>query len=414
MLKYLPIVLFTILFSWISFFPQPLQGKYHLFTKIFLVLAFIGLLAKKRTSIFRRDDLFLWGFLITIGLNVLFAQRKEVAFRTYIDLAIPMFLIYYLASEGFSSQSNFNLLAKVICILSILVALGGIFESIFRVNPLYEYFIENPFYERYIIGFVRPMSTQFNPAPLGSYLLGSLPFSFLLFKQDKSFFRWLGILGLILNTTVMILTFSRSVFLGLIAMIILYLFVLRDYRSMAIFFVVLSIIIFITFFLPYPFCRLGVKWMLGEMGILSSYRIDRCIMAYHMIQDYPFVGLGFQHFRIRFYEYSLLPFNISYEFMIADNMYLTILTETGIFGFLGFFAFIFFLFKKAWRNLRRESLIPQRRWQLLVSLMALVGLLVAMGGYELFYWANPYLYFCVIVGCIASFCRDKNEFTTVS
>ena len=39
---------------------------------------------------------------------------------------------------------------------------------------------------------------------------------------------------------------------------------------------------------------------------------------------------------------------------------------------------------------------------LLVSMSALVGLLVSMGGYELFYWNNPYMLFCLLCGFITA------------
>ncbi len=180
------VIVIVILFVWISFFPLPIQQKYHIATKVFLAIALLLLFIRKRGAIFKLSDFPLWLFLAAIGINVLFTQEKDTALRTYLGLAIPMFFIYYLVSEGCSSEPKFRILVKTICISSILVALGGIFECFFRFNPLYEYFIDNPYYERYTAGFVRPMSTQFNPGPLGTYLLLCLPFGFLLFKQDKS------------------------------------------------------------------------------------------------------------------------------------------------------------------------------------------------------------------------------------
>jgi len=56
--------------------------------------------------------------------------------------------------------------------------------------------------------------------------------------------------------------------------------------------------------------------------------------------------------------------------------------------------------KKGWRCLMILNAGIQQRWFLLVGLMALVGLLVNMAGYEFFYWPNQYLLFCMIIGCI--------------
>ena len=405
MLKYLSLIAIIILFIWISFFPAPIQDQYHIASKVFLLLAFLVLLIRKRSSIFKPNDFPLWFFLVAIGINGFFAQQRDIAFSTYLDLAIPMFLIYYLVSDSLSSQARFNLLAKIICISSILVALLAILETIFAFNPLYEYFIENPYYGRYITYFVRPMSTQFNPAPLGSYMLACLPFNLLLFKQSRNFLRLLGATGIVLNVVVIILTFSRGVFLGLIAMILFYLFSQRKYRSVAIFLVILIIAVFVCSYLPYPFSKFGIELTVGGGGITSTYRVNRCIMTQRILKDYPFVGLGFQHFRIRFYEFYPEKAIVPYEFMIADNMYLTLLAETGLLGFFGFLLFVFSFLKRGWKRLRVLNLASKERWQLLVVVAAFIGLLVSMVGYEFFYWPNQYILFCIIVGCIGAFCR---------
>ena len=389
---------------WVSFFPEPIQEKYHLATKVFLVLMFAMLLIKKQTSIFKLNDLPFWFFLTAIGINVFFAQNRNIAFKTYFDLVIPLFSIYYWISEVISDEINLRFLTKIFSIFSILVSLGGFLEFLFAVNPIYKYFIQNPYYERYIVRIVRPMSTQFNPVTLGTYLLASLPFNFLLLKQDKGLFKSLGTIGMILNTVVIILTFSRGVLLGLLASIVAYLFLQKKYRLLVIFFLILFISITVCSFLPYPFSRFSVNWLgTQNRGILSDYRFDRCIMALRIIRTHPFVGLGLQHFRIRFYEYYPRKNVVHYEFMIADNMYLTILSETGIIGFCGFLIFIFYFLKRSLFQLKQLNNVPFKKGQLLVIVSAFVGLLVNMGAYELFYWSNQYICFCILIGCLRGF-----------
>jgi O-antigen ligase len=95
--------------------------------------------------------------------------------------------------------------------------------------------------------------------------------------------------------------------------------------------------------------------------------------------------------------------------MIADNMYLTILGETGIIGFFGFLIFIPFLLRKTWRQLWILEYDPKSKQQLLIILSAFIGLLVSMGGYELFYWPNQYMYFCILVGLLGVYCRNNKR-----
>ena len=410
LLEYLITACVILLVVWISFFPQPVHDKYYTATKLFLLFGFIALLIRKRTSVFKLKDFPLWIFLIAIGVNVLFAQEKEVALKTYWNLFIPMFVIYYLVSEEVHTPSKFNLLAKTVCISSILVALIGIFEVLSRMNPIHEYFFtKQVHYHAYTIAaIVRPMSTQYSPSPLGTYLVGCLPFNLFLFKQERSYFRFLGAMGIILNTVVLILTCSRGAYIGMIAAFIFYLFAQKKYRVIVVFFVVLSVFVIVMFRLPFPFNKFTPKGIIGKGdGILSNYRMDRCIMTKRIVRDHPFVGIGFQHFRSRFCEYYPRRCkNIHHEKRIADNMYLTILAETGIIGFVGFLIFLFSLLKSGWRHLAEFNMVSQKRWQLLVSLMAFIGLLFVMCGYEFWYWANPYLYFCLLIGCISAFGRD--------
>lgn len=406
MVNYFQILFVIILFVWISLFPQqPLQEKFHIAKTIFLALAFIFTLIKKPRSIFKQSDFPLWLFLMSIFINVLFAQERNIALKTYLDLAIPMFLIYYLISESVTNTSRLILLATVICIASGLVALLGIFESLFAFNPIYKHFTVNPYYERYITGFVRPMSTQVNPAALGTYLLASLPFNFLLFKQNRFCLKLLGSVGLVLTITVIILVFSRGVFLGLITMVVFYFYLTKRIHRLGIFFIILSGFILVCNFLPFPINKLGTKSFITA-GIVSTYRFDRYIMTQRILKGHPMVGLGFQNFRTRFYEYYPRKGEVPYEFRIPDNMYLVILSETGAIGFLGFFIFIFSLFKKAHSKLKILNDVTEEKQPLLLILSAFVGLLVSMVGYELFYWPNQYACFCILVGLIEAYHRN--------
>jgi O-antigen ligase len=400
LLRKIDFYFFIVLFSSISLLPAPVHERLRWPVNAgFIVLLAILLLAKRK-AVFKFSDYPLWILLTAVSVNVLFAQHKDMALKTYLDLAISMFCIYYWMSRGFSDDKKFDFMAKTICVCSVLVSLGGLLEFIFAYNPIYEHWVKNPFYKRYITGFVRPMSTQLNPAVLGSYLLASLPFNYLLFRQDKSFFRWLGAGGVLLNAGIMILTFSRGAFLGLAASGLFYLLMRKKGRSLGVFSVVLILFILLVSHLPYPANRYGKNYLIeNSTGTLSVYRLTRCRMAWRMICEYPLTGLGFQHFRIRFYEFWPYKYKVPYETRIPDNMYLALLSETGIVGMLGFLIFIGALLRRGFKKIREADKEEKQRF--LISLSALVGLLVNMGGYDLFYWRNPYMFFCLLCGLVA-------------
>ncbi len=365
---------------------------------------------QKRISVFKSDYYPLWIFLITVSLNIFSARDKAVAFGTYLHLAIPMFCIYYTLSESMTVR-QFDILSKVICIASILVAFWGLMDFLLGVNWLYEYFIPNPYYQHYKATSILPaISTQLHNPPLGTYLVASLPFNLLLIQQKKLFFRSLGFIGALLSSIVLIMTFSRGVFIGFIFMVIFLLYFNKRFNLLLIFLVIICLFIFICSHIFTPINRLGYKQLLfhGRSPVFSDYRLERLLMTFRMFKDHPFLGLGFQHFRIVFNEYYSGTRLWRFEFQIADNMYLTLLAETGVLGFAGFLIFIFSAIKKAWRKIKAESHKSSDRQQLILVFCALVGLLVHMGAYELFYWPNQYIYLCIILGCINALVRMKD------
>ena len=356
MIKYLTKAFFVVLFAWISFFPQPIQGEYEVYVRIGLAVFLLILVLDKRgiKDIVSVKDWPLWLFIICLLAGIVSATDKSVAFRTYIYLAITFLFLFYIGKGIFSCDRDRKLISVTICICSSLVALGGILECFFAFNPIYEYFIENLFYIRYITGFVRPMSTQLNPAPLATYLLFALPFAIHIFKKKGSLKRFLGFVAIVLNITCLLLTFCRSSFLGLLAMLFFYQLVSKRYKALFIALLLISIFSMGAYFLPYPFNRISPRGIfIDGTGILSQYRLDRMAITWEMFKDKPFLGVGLNNFRILFDKFYLskpiIQF-IPYEIKIADNMYLTLIAETGIIGFTGFIIFIFSLFRKGMRN----------------------------------------------------------------
>lgn len=410
------VICLMILFAWISFFPAPSvhpESKEFIISRIVLGLfLFTFVLIKKyRNHLFSLRDWPFWLFMVCLASGIFSATDKVLARDTYIYLAVTFFLIFFIGKAIMRNNENKTFVFAVICVCSGIVAAIGFLEFIFGKNILYENFIQNPFYERYIRYSPRLMSTQLNPAILGSYLVGCLPFNFYFIKNKALHVRLLSIFCTLLCSSVIVLTFSRGAFLGLIGVLLFYLWKMQKKRLIAI------IISFL--FLAMTICslqrninfnRFGFKRLLvgSYDSVISQYRADRIKMTTRILKDHPFFGIGFNHFRIRFKEYcDKKNINETYEFMIPDNMYLTFLAETGIVGTGGFLVFISVLLKRAFRKLRNAK--GDNKLVLLTLLCALIGLLVNMGGYDLFYWNNPYMLLCLNCGFIQSLIGKASE-----
>lgn len=406
--EYLKIACVVILFAWVSFFPLPIQEQYGVYTRIFLGIFLLILILNKRhlRYLFGFQDWPLWLFVVFLSAGTVSAINRNVALTTYTYLTINLFLLFYIGKALYCYEEDRAFISIVICICSCLVALIGILELYFGKNILYENFIANPYYERYAKDTPRAMSTQFNPTVLGSYLLGCLPFNLYFLRHKSLYLRIGGILSVLLCTTVIILTSSRGVFLGLIALLIFFLLIRGAKKYLTIF------ISFLILFIIFSSCQKDIK--LNRFGyqkmifgindtIISEYRFARINMTLKILKEHPFFGIGFNHFRIRFNEYyDKKGERELYEFMIPDNMYLTFLAETGVIGTSGFLIFLYFLIKDGLRQLRRSN-DNTTSLMLLVVMSSLIGLLVNMSAYELFYWSNPFMFFCLICGFIKGF-----------
>lgn len=412
-MRYLKTFFIIILFGWISFFPQPIHDRYSIYVKLFLaVLLFVLMLNKKYLKhLFGFQDLPLWLFLICLASGTISATNKDIAFNTYFYLAINFIFLFYIGKELFLFEKDREMVSLVICICSGIVAFFGILETIFAFNPIYVYFVDNPYYERYISGCVRPMSTQFNPAPLATYLLVTLPFIIYIFKQKGLFKQILGFIGIVLNIACFLLTFCRSSFLGLVIMLFFYQLVKKRYKLLFVSILVVIVFSSAAFFLPYPFNRISPQGIgIYGTGIFSEYRISRLQMAWQMLKDKPLFGVGLNHFRTsfdRYYPAKAQIQYIDYEIKIADNMHLTLMAEIGLIGMMGFWIFVLFLLRKGLRYFVKLGEDRNKKSILLATMSALVGSLVSASGYELFYWANPYMLFCLICGFIQGLTYDS-------
>ncbi len=83
-------------------------------------------------------------------------------------------------------------------------------------------------------------------------------------------------------------------------------------------------------------------------------------------------------------------------------MFMMVLAETGILGFLAFIALLFALFKNGLRYFNTCGDSKKKYFSL--SLMAgLIGILFNMLTYDLLYWQTPFYLFWLFAGIIASF-----------
>lgn len=393
-----------ILSAVISFLPEYVQETYWIWIMIFLAL-FLALLISDRECrdrLFRSRDWPLWLLLAGLLSGIVSATDRTAAWHTYAHIAAAFFLLFYIGKGLFSSATRRVRTVYFICFSASIVIIIAMLELYFRRNILYENFIPDFFYRRYASS--RLMSTQANPVILGSYLIATLPFSFCLWKQKPYYLRLWGICLTALSLGIILLTFSRGVFLGTIGLLMAYILLMgRKWFVLVLISMVVLFSLLCSNSSNSNIQRYGPeRLVVGSFdSIISPYRLERVGMTQKIMKTYPLFGIGFQHFRIRFNEYCP-PEKVStdFEFKIPDNMYLTFLAETGLVGTLAFIIFIFTILRRTLARLY-ETGSEEHRQILVILACALIGLLVNMGAYEMFYWQNPLMLFSLICGFTA-------------
>jgi len=347
-------------------------------------------------GLFVLRDWGLWVFLLCLASGVVSATDMQLARRTYIFLAISLASLFYIGKAMALSDKGKAIFITMVCLCSGFVVLFGLLEFIYAFNPIYVYLLENPYYDKYMNFLRQPMSTQLNPTILGSFVLGCLPFNLYLLKLNRVYAKVAAILLSVLSILIIFLTGSRGVLLGLIVLILFYLWKIKTKRMLAIFLVLMLLFLtYCSFSHQKTLRRFGFKRMVfsSDDSMLSEYRFTRLKMAYKVFKDYPLFGIGLHHFRIHFdkyYEGEKLWLE-AYERKVPDNMYLTFLAETGVLGTCGFLLFIVPLLVRGIKKSSRSHIT-------LIATSSLVGILVNMAAYEIFYWYNPYMLFCLICG----------------
>jgi len=419
------LVSFIVLFiAWVSFFDQSLQLRYKNITLISLCLFFSLAFLYRKGIRFSEADIALFIYLFAVSLSVIFSEQRSVALEWYRIYILPIPLIYLIFRN--IGRSFILPIAKGIFIASTIVALFGILEIIFHKNIIYESWIENAYYDRFNIYQIRGItSTLMHPTIFGSYLLGCLPFAFFLIPETKGYRRGLIILCILIMLTGVILSCSRGNLAALAGLSICYLFLIKKRRYIKYILIcpIVLVIAITTFDQNYRDYKnsQGII-MIQEMFYFNRYsltslvhpiwflrKVDRSRRTFAILKEYPLLGAGLNHFRLIFDRYNSPEqkerkkrrVGRGPEFKVPDNMYLSILAETGGVGFLSFMLFLLLLFKRGLRRLKGIKDNKEKHF-LICCMSGVIALLISMNTYDLLYWINPFLLFWFLIGLISS------------
>ena len=395
------ILCFVAFIAWISFLPEGIQEQKKLAVYFFLCLVLIlSLLADKfnpKIYLSFRDDLFFWIYFFLLSLNIWFAPDKKSALIFYLDFSLPAMLVYFLFKrESSTGATGLRKILYALCLCAGLVSLFGLVEMITRSNPIYQNLAPIPWYSRYIG--VRMMSTLSHPNVLGSYLIVSIPLSYYFYRSSHGLGpRIINLVLLVVITLALLLTFSRGSLLAFLLMLSFWFWIKHKFKWL--------IYLWLVFLLGALLISL---WHLNDQSLTRfsitnfwedlkfNHRLNNYLVSWNMFRQHPFVGIGLDHFRPLFQQYSSRQ--LPYEFQVPESIYLMHLAEGGLFGFLGLVLLIGDALKKGWQKYCKSNAID--RAMLLAILLGFIGFLLNMSTYDGLLWKTPFYLFWIFLAII--------------
>lgn len=384
---------------WISFFCEYMQIIYQNVVLWVLFFLFILLLFKEDFWIGLNNwiNISFLACILFFFISILKAVNQDIAFKCYF---LPVaFLFLYFIFKLINFKSIKSKISITITILSTIVFIGGLLEILFHKNILYESIFPNPFYKTYLMQ-GKMMSTQWHPAILATYFLACLPFAIYCAENKKIKFKVLGILGIVSSIVGIILSRTHFPFIAMFVVLGIYAFQGRK-KIFKLFFCLLILFLLLSVVLSHFNIVFRDFSILSKIHLYSlKYRLDRTIISLRIWKDYPITGVGFGNFRYLFDRYSGGVCS-DYIHKIPDNMYLSLLTETGILGLSSFLFFIILVIIDGNRNLK---IIQDKNDKKFLKLMVcgFIALLINMMGYDFLYWRMPLYFFCMYIGIINS------------
>lgn len=308
-------------------------------------------------ELLRRPRIYIPIFLFLIFLlpSVFTAGNKAAAIYKFLKYLEFSFLSVFIAEKF-----NKGLVEKSLKFLTA----GVIFESILSVLqwlkqgyilgylPFGESLI-SPYPPFALVNFLgstklRVYGTFPHPNVLGGYLSISLTimifyFLFIKFISHRCYYdiyhsikeRALFFLSSALGIISLFLTFSRSSWFVFLSGLLLVVILFRKHIGRKAFWISLVLLLFVLSSLLFSVSKVFVN----DTSLSVSRRLELTTASFSMFKDFPLSGVGLNNFTVRLEDYKFIA-GVTRFIQPVHNIYLLILSESGLLGLTGFLILI--------------------------------------------------------------------------
>lgn len=314
---------------------------------------------------------FLLSFYGFVLLSIVLSANggKIWPYYYFLQLALPI-LTFFVLTETLEIKNHIELFSWILCIAACIEGMIVIkqyllqhsigFKYLGEITQHYEFsstiYIESK--RRWIfdnifqtiapsVKILRPAGTFPHPNVLGGFL-GIVQFAiyYLFITTNKKRIRWPLVAVIFFQTLVLALTFSRAAMFGVIGGSCFFMGSLAYFKMYK-----KALSLFVVIFLSCSLTGVILHEQLQKRGGIvennynnresDSSRIYFQKTAWSMFKEHPFFGLGWNQYSLEMDKYAPekgLPLQT------VHNIYLLVLAETGIFGFLAFSGFLLSIF----------------------------------------------------------------------
>ncbi|MHB8626581.1 MAG: O-antigen ligase family protein [Aggregatilineales bacterium] len=345
--------------------------------KVLVGLVFVSILANrlvflKKPFIFRRTELLLLIYFMILLFSVFVADDRSSAFTGAVDSLKDFVIILIIIQMCDNEQAWRNLLWTILLSAALVASLSAYqmltkdFNNTFfglANAPVHQ--ITSGFDSNRVTG---PLS---DPNYYGQILLMVLPIGLYgVLTERRRLFRFIYLGASLAIMAATVFTYSRG---SLIALVVVGILIVRE-RKLDPYKIVAGGVVILAILLPIlPPGYLDRVMTLSDVlpqnlamqtEVSFKGRSSEMIIAVQMFADHPIFGVGYLNYQFHYANYNaLLGLDPRAGEREAHDLYLEILAETGIIGFLSFIGILVAVFagiqraKRQFRNLHREDLI---------------------------------------------------------
>lgn len=286
-------------------------------------------------------------FALLGAASILVSPDKGFSFYNYYNLVGVYVLTYLLIGQHIGNAGQVRKMLIVLGAAAILVVLYGFYQYVFGIDTSAMKWVDGDAFPELK---KRVFSTWENPNILAGYLDAAICLVFGCFiKMKEQRLRIVLGIGLLLLAACLAMTYARGACLTIAVVLVLY-GVFKDWRILLGCLVVGGAILALD-----PALMERLSSVFTKVDTSSEMRLALWESTIAMIQDHPFLGIGWGAYWMVYPEYDFYLQGAAVRIVHAHNLYLNYAAEIGIAGALSFLWYFFGTMLMALRSKVQEA-----------------------------------------------------------